>query len=161
MRASTAVVAVTTATVAGVVIGSGIAPSMAAQERITVCHKLGTPAEHEITVAEPAVAAHERHGDTLGACPLPAVIAAPQGLAFTVRWATADSASSRRFDVQYRVGAGRWRAWTSDTTATRRVFGAEATPARVASGRKYAFRVRPGAATTRDAFSSAQVFRVR
>jgi hypothetical protein len=148
-------------TAAGVVVGSGIAPSMAAQERIVVCHKLGTPAEHEITVAEPAVAAHERHGDTLGACPLPAVIAAPQGLPFTIRWATAGSKSSRRFDVQYRVGTGRWRTWTSDTTATRHVFGVKARPVRVSSGRNYSFRVRPGAATTAKAFSSAQVFRAR
>jgi hypothetical protein len=34
------------------------------QESMTVCHK-----GHTITVATPAVAAHERHGDTEGACP--------------------------------------------------------------------------------------------
>jgi hypothetical protein len=35
-----------------------------AQEKVTICHK-----GHTITVAAPALAAHERHGDTEGACP--------------------------------------------------------------------------------------------
>jgi hypothetical protein len=38
------------------------------QAKVTLCHKPGTPAEHTIVVAEPAVAAHLAHGDTLGAC---------------------------------------------------------------------------------------------
>ena len=33
------------------------------QEKVTLCHK-----GHAITVGAPAVAAHERHGDTLGPC---------------------------------------------------------------------------------------------
>jgi hypothetical protein len=33
------------------------------QEKVTICHK-----GHTITVAEPALAAHERHGDVEGAC---------------------------------------------------------------------------------------------
>jgi hypothetical protein len=168
MRGSTVAVAVTTLTVAGVVVGSGTAPSMAAQERTIVCHKPGTLAEHEITIAAPAVAAHERHGDTLGACPVPVepvpapeVIAAPQGTAFTVRWATVGPVSSRGLDVQYRIGTGGWRTWVNDTTTTRQVFGVGARPVRVSSGSNYAFRVRPGSATTDRAFSSPQAFRVR
>jgi len=38
------------------------------QERVVICHKPGTPAEHTMTVAQPAVAAHLEHGDTLGPC---------------------------------------------------------------------------------------------
>jgi hypothetical protein len=34
------------------------------QTKVTLCHK----GMNTITVGEPAVAAHERHGDTLGAC---------------------------------------------------------------------------------------------
>lgn len=34
------------------------------QEKVTVCHK----GKNTITVGEPALAAHERHGDTEGAC---------------------------------------------------------------------------------------------
>lgn len=34
------------------------------QEKVVLCHK-----GHTITVAMPAVAAHERHGDTMDACP--------------------------------------------------------------------------------------------
>lgn len=37
---------------------------------VTICHKPGTPAEHEITVDDDAVPAHLEHGDTLGACPV-------------------------------------------------------------------------------------------
>jgi hypothetical protein len=37
--------------------------TQAVQTRVTICHKGQT-----ITVAEPAVAAHLRHGDTVGAC---------------------------------------------------------------------------------------------
>jgi hypothetical protein len=37
--------------------------TQAVQARVTICHK-----GHTITVAQPAVAAHLRHGDTLGAC---------------------------------------------------------------------------------------------
>lgn len=33
------------------------------QEKVTICHK-----GHTITIAEPALAAHLAHGDTLGSC---------------------------------------------------------------------------------------------
>jgi cysteine-rich repeat protein len=35
----------------------------------TICHKPGTPAEHTISVAAPALWAHYQHGDWDGACP--------------------------------------------------------------------------------------------
>ena len=40
------------------------------QRRVTVCHRTGSWKHpwHTITVAQPAVAAHLRHGDHLGAC---------------------------------------------------------------------------------------------
>jgi hypothetical protein len=38
------------------------------QEQVTICHKPGTPAEHTIVVARPALDAHLGHGDILGAC---------------------------------------------------------------------------------------------
>jgi hypothetical protein len=38
------------------------------QDRVVICHRPGTPAEHTLTVAQPAVAAHVAHGDTLGPC---------------------------------------------------------------------------------------------
>jgi hypothetical protein len=37
--------------------------AFAANPQVEVCHD-----GHQITVSEPAVAAHERHGDTLGPC---------------------------------------------------------------------------------------------
>jgi hypothetical protein len=39
--------------------------------RVTVCHKPGTPAQKTMTLPQPAVEAHLRHGDTLGSCPGP------------------------------------------------------------------------------------------
>lgn len=37
-------------------------------DKVTICHKPGTPAERTITVALAAVAAHAAHGDYLGEC---------------------------------------------------------------------------------------------
>src|SRR5262245_17496923 len=44
------------------------------QRRVTICHRTGSRKHHwhTISVAQPAVAAHLRHGDHLGACtPVP------------------------------------------------------------------------------------------
>ena len=42
------------------------------EEKVTICHKGQT-----ITVAEPAVQAHLKHGDTPGPCPTTTTTAAP------------------------------------------------------------------------------------
>jgi hypothetical protein len=39
------------------------------QGKVTICHKPTKPAEHTLRVGAPAVPAHLRHGDVLGACP--------------------------------------------------------------------------------------------
>jgi|SRR5215208_1766230 len=39
------------------------------QGKVTICHKPGKPAEHTLRVGAPALRAHLRHGDLLGACP--------------------------------------------------------------------------------------------
>lgn len=44
-------------------------PVPGGQNKVTICHKPGTPAQHTLTVAEPALSAHLGHGDTLGPCP--------------------------------------------------------------------------------------------
>jgi len=41
------------------------------QDKVAVCHKPGTPAEHTLYLPEPAVQAHLAHGDTLGECGQP------------------------------------------------------------------------------------------
>jgi hypothetical protein len=38
------------------------------QDRVVICHKPGTPAEHTLSVPPEAVPAHLGHGDTLGPC---------------------------------------------------------------------------------------------
>jgi hypothetical protein len=46
-----------------------LAPAaMAGEEKVTICHKPGTPAENTLVVAAPAVDAHLAHGDTLQEC---------------------------------------------------------------------------------------------
>jgi hypothetical protein len=36
--------------------------------KVTICHRTGSGSSHAITVGQSAVAAHLRHGDTLGPC---------------------------------------------------------------------------------------------
>lgn len=54
-------------------LASGVAIAVAGQEKVTLCHKPGTPAEGTLEVAEAAVQAHLDHGDVLGACAPPAL----------------------------------------------------------------------------------------
>ena len=42
--------------------------SSSSDDKVTICHKPGTPAEHTINVSINAESAHLGHGDTLGVC---------------------------------------------------------------------------------------------
>jgi plastocyanin len=105
----------------------------------------------------------EKHGDQgmVGVVRVaPQAVAAPAGLPFTVKWATARSNTGSRFDVQYRVGSGRFKAWKTNTTARSAVFGARSQPVRVARGKSYSFRVVSRAsASARSAVSPVRTFR--
>jgi hypothetical protein len=59
-------------------LASGVAIAVAGQEKVTLCHKPGTPAEGTLEVAQAAVQAHLDHGDVLGACvePVPDALTA-------------------------------------------------------------------------------------
>lgn len=46
----------------------GVQLAQAAQDKVTICHKPGTPAEKTMDVPQQAVAAHIGHGDTMGPC---------------------------------------------------------------------------------------------
>lgn len=91
----------------------------------------------------------------------PQVLTAPRGLPFTVRWATSRSNTGNRFDVQYRVGSGRWRTWANNTSARSRVFGARNAPVRVRRGTTYSFKVRSGQGAANSGFSPVRSFRAR
>ena len=45
--------------------------AFAENEKVTICHKPGTPAEETITISENAVQAHLDHGDFVGTCETP------------------------------------------------------------------------------------------
>src|ERR671911_412429 len=56
--------------IAGTAIASVI-PSralLAQQQKVTICHKPGTPEEQTKEVSQSAVDSHQRHGDRLGPC---------------------------------------------------------------------------------------------
>lgn len=90
------------------------------------------------------------------------VLAAPAGLPFTVKWASATTRTGNRFDVQYRVAAGAWKVWRSNTSTRSAVFGAQSRPVRVVRGRTYSFRVVSRlSATARSGVSPVKTFRVR
>ena len=59
-------------------LASGVAIAVAGQEKVTLCHKPGTPAEGTLEVAQAAVQAHLDHGDVLGVCvePVPDALTA-------------------------------------------------------------------------------------
>jgi len=44
-------------------------PPSHGEERVTICHKPGTPAEQTLTVSQSALDGHLGHGDTQGPCP--------------------------------------------------------------------------------------------
>ena len=74
---------------------------------------------------------------------IPVIIGrAPDGLRFTVRWATDASETGSVYDVQFKVGTGDWRNWKRDTAAFSGVFGTNGNPVRVRDGVRYSFRAR-------------------
>lgn len=83
---------------------------------------------------------------------VPVTIApAPAGVAFTVKWASGVTNTGSKFDVQYRIGSGKWKTWKKDVASPSAVFGAKGAPVTVAPGQRYSFRARSqsGRAVTR------------
>lgn len=55
--------------VGGMLVATRVGDVLAGQsEKVTICHKPGTPAQQTLVVAASAVGAHLGHGDLLGAC---------------------------------------------------------------------------------------------
>jgi plastocyanin len=86
------------------------------------------------------------------------LLAAPSGLPFTVRWATAATRTGDRFDVQFRVGSGPWRAWRQGTSSFQAVFGKDGRPVRVKGGATYTFRARSLSGSARSRWSPPRSF---
>jgi plastocyanin len=70
------------------------------------------------------------------------VLDAPAGLKFTVLWATGATDTGSTFDVQYKVGAGNWKNWKTNTSQLEDVFGKDADPVPVRADKTYKFRAR-------------------
>ena len=84
---------------------------------------------------------------------------APDGLPFTVRWASAASETGSVFDIQFRVGSGDWRTWRRDTTTFSGVFGRNRNPVRVRDGVLYRFRARSQEGQEFSRYSPVRSFR--
>jgi plastocyanin len=84
--------------------------------------------------------------------------AAPDGLPFTVVWATDTTETGSIYDVQFRVGSGDWRRWKRDTTAFSGRFGRNRSPVRVRDGVRYRFRARSQEGTADSRWSPVRSF---
>jgi hypothetical protein len=60
----------------------------------------------------------------------------------TVQWATGNSETGNRFDVQYKVESGDWKNWVKNTDDIQRVFGEGNSPVELDLGTTYRFRAR-------------------
>jgi plastocyanin len=60
----------------------------------------------------------------------------------SIGWATAQTNTGSRFDVDFRVGAGSWRPWKRNASAKSATFGASGEPVRLEPGVRYSFRAR-------------------
>lgn len=91
----------------------------------------------------------------------PKILKKPKGLPFTVRWATKASGTTELasvepgdwvYDVQFKVGSGKWRNWKKDTSQVKGVFGKKGKPVKVKKGKVYRFRAR-----TQDAGNASMI----
>jgi plastocyanin len=82
----------------------------------------------------------------------------PDGLRFTVRWATQASETGSVYDIQFRVGSGDWRNWRRDTASLKGVFGRNGNPVRVRDGVRYRFRARSQEGTEDSRWSPVRSF---
>jgi plastocyanin len=78
-----------------------------------------------------------------GVVRVPVVIRrAPKGLNFGVQWATGRTNTGGRFDIQFRVGKGRWRGWRTNTKSVKGTFGKGGRPVQVVDNKRYSIRAR-------------------
>jgi plastocyanin len=89
----------------------------------------------------------------------PRTSSAPAGLAFTVQWASAGSNTGNRFNVEYKVGSGPFKAWLTNTAARSAVFGARSRPVALVRAKTYSFRVTSLSGTAKSAPSPVKTFR--
>jgi plastocyanin len=59
-----------------------------------------------------------------------------------ITWADEITNTGRAFDVQFRIGDGRWRLWKKDTENFQGVFGRNDRPVQYESSKEYWFRAR-------------------
>lgn len=84
----------------------------------------------------------------------------PGGLPFTVRWATEASVTGEAYDVQFRVGSGKWQTWKKDTATNKGVFGRDGKPVQVRDGARYSFRAGSQDGPNVSGWSPVRMFRV-
>jgi plastocyanin len=87
------------------------------------------------------------------------ITSAPFGRPFTVRWGLLGTDTGTRWDVQFRIGAGVWRNWRTDSTELKGVFGKNDRPVHVKKGKKYSFRARSQQGSAASRFSPVESLR--
>jgi plastocyanin len=88
-----------------------------------------------------------------------AIRRAPKGLNFGVQWATGRTNTGGRFDVQFRVGSGRWRPWRRNTKSVKGIFGKGGRPVRVVDNKRYSIRARSQAKGRESGWSPVKSIR--
>ena len=107
----------------------------------------------------------EAHGSQVGGMDgvvrvPPTVDPAPSGRRFTVIWATNETSTGSRFDVEFRRGGGRWLDWKENARAERAVFGKRGQPERAHQDARYRFRVRSQSGDAVSRWSPVATLRV-
>ncbi|MFN2544142.1 MAG: hypothetical protein ABR600_06170 [Actinomycetota bacterium] len=83
----------------------------------------------------------------------------PAGLPFTVTWASSSSTTGSAYDVQFRVGSGKWKTWQGGTEGLKGVFGRGGKPTALHHGTRYSLRARSRTADGPSEWSPSASFK--
>lgn len=76
-----------------------------------------------------------------GTIKVPVRVSRTSATSLKIVWATGNTNTGTRFDVQFKVGGGAWKSWKQSVTAVSSAFG-QGKPVDLKSGVRYSFRAR-------------------
>lgn len=77
-----------------------------------------------------------------GVVKVPVRVVKTSATTLKVAWATSSTNTGSRFDVDYRIGSGKWKSWKRGVSKLAASFGVTARPVAVRPGVRYSFRAR-------------------